>query len=113
SVVPRLPGYARFPRATLFGSVLPPPGDAVHLRLAAELALGADFPRHARDLAGEGVELVHHGVERALQLEDLAAHVDGDLLREIAARDRGGDVGDVPHLAGEVRRHRDRNSVVE
>ena len=30
------------------GQVLPRAGDAGHLRLAAELAFGADFARHAR-----------------------------------------------------------------
>ena len=30
-------------------------------------------------------------------------HVDGDLLREVAVGDGGGDLGDVAHLGGEVR----------
>ena len=42
------------------------PADAGHLRLAAELAFGADFAGHAGDFAGEGVELVHHGVDGVL-----------------------------------------------
>ena len=75
------------------------PRDALHLGLAAELALGADLARDARDLVGEGRELVDHRVERVLQLEDLALRVDGDLLREVAVRDRGRDVRDVAHLA--------------
>ena len=29
---------------------------------------------------GEGVELIDHGVDGVLELQDLAAHVDGDLL---------------------------------
>src|ERR1041384_5900129 len=33
--------------------------------------------RHARDLRGERVELIDHRVDGVLQLEDLAAHVDG------------------------------------
>ena len=33
---------------TRFGQILPGAGDAVHIRLAAELAFGADFARHAR-----------------------------------------------------------------
>ena len=33
------------------GQVLPGAGDALHLRLAAELAFGADFARHARHFA--------------------------------------------------------------
>src|SRR6185437_8831974 len=87
------------------GEVLPGAGDAGHLGLAAELAVGADFTRHARDFAGEGVELVHHGVERFLQLKDFSRHVDGDLLGEVAAGDRGSDVGDVADLRREVGGH--------
>src|SRR3954469_1625964 len=101
-----LAGQVRRHRVDVVGQVLPHAADALDLRLAAELALGADFLRHARHLAGEGVQLVDHGVDGRLQLEHLALHVDGDLFRKVAARDRGGDVGDVPHLAGEVRRHR-------
>ena len=48
------------------------PADALHLRLAAELALGADLARDARHLGGERVELVHHRVDGVLELEDLA-----------------------------------------
>ncbi len=40
--------------------------------LTAELAFGADFARNARHFGGEGVELVHHGVERFLQQKDFA-----------------------------------------
>ena len=81
------------------GEVLPGAGDAGDLGLAAELALGADLARHARHLGGERVELVDHGVHGVLELEDLALDVDRDLARQVAARDRGGDVGDVAHLA--------------
>ena len=35
------------------GEVLPGAGDARHLRLAAELAFGADLARHPRHFAGE------------------------------------------------------------
>ena len=87
------------------GQVLPGAGDARHLRLAAELAFGADFARHARHFGGEGVELVDHGVDGVLQLENFAAHVDRDLARQVAARHGGRDLGDVAHLAGEVRGH--------
>ena len=82
------------------------PADARHLRLAAELAFGADLARHARHFGREGVELIDHRVDGVLQLQNLAAHVDGDLARQVAARDGGRDLGDVAHLAGEVRRHR-------
>ena len=52
------------------------------------------------------VQLIDHRVDGVLQLEDLAAHVDGDLLRQVAVGDRGGDLGDVAHLAGQVAGHR-------
>src|SRR5262249_60276846 len=45
------------------GQVLPGAGDAGHAGLPAELALGADFARDARDFGGEGVELVHHRMD--------------------------------------------------
>src|SRR5204863_99636 len=86
--------------------VLPRAGRAGHLGLTAELALGADLARHARDFAGKGVELVHHGVDGILQLQNFALHVDGDLARQVAARHGGGDFGDVADLGGEVAGHR-------
>ena len=46
----------------VIGEVLPGPGHAFHLRLAAELAFGAHFAGHAADLAGECVELIDHRV---------------------------------------------------
>ena len=87
------------------GQVLPGAGDARHLRLAAELAFGADFAGDARHFRGEGVELVHHRVDGVLQLENFAAHVDGDLARQVAARHGGGHLRDVAHLVGEVAAH--------
>ena len=54
------------------GEILPRAADAGHLRLAAELAVGADLARDARHLGGEGVELIDHRVDGVLQLEDLA-----------------------------------------
>ena len=60
--------------------------------------------RDARHFRGERVELIDHRVDGVLQLEDLAAHVDGDLLRQVAVGDRGRDVGDVAHLVGQVAR---------
>ena len=88
------------------GQVLPGPAHAADVGLAAELALGAHLARDARDLAREGVELVDHRVDRVLELEDLAAGIDGDLLGEVALGDGGRDVGDVADLAGQVARHR-------
>ena len=49
-------------------------------------------------------ELVDHRVDGVLELEDLALGVDGDLLGQVALGHRGRDLGDVAHLAGQVRR---------
>src|SRR5882762_6340108 len=87
------------------GQVLPHAGDALDVSLSAELAFGADLARNTRHLTGERVELVDHGVDRVLQLEDLALDLDGDLLREVSVGDRGGHLGDVAHLAGQVAGH--------
>ena len=87
------------------GQVLPGAADARHDGLAAEPALGADLARHARHLGGEGAQLLDHRVEGFLEQQDLAAHVDGDLLGQVAAGDGGRHLGDVAHLGGEVARH--------
>ena len=87
------------------GQVLPGAGDALHSGLAAQLAFGAHFAGHARHFRGEGVQLVHHGVDGVLQLQDLALHVHGDLLGQVAAGHGGGHLGDVTHLAGQVAGH--------
>src|SRR5438876_595410 len=47
-------------RVDAVGQILPGAGDAGHLGLAAELAVGADFARHARHFRCKGVELVDH-----------------------------------------------------
>src|SRR6202022_3439048 len=85
--------------------VLPPAGDSAHLRLAAELSLGAHLAGDTRHLVGEGVELIDHRVDRVLELEDLALAFDGDLLGEVAVGYRGRDLGDVANLTGEVAGH--------
>ena len=87
------------------GQVLPRPGDAGDIRLAAEDPFGADLARDAGDLGGERGQLVDHRVDGALQLEDLASRVDGDLLREVALGDGGRHLGDVADLVGQVRGH--------
>ena len=82
------------------------PAHALDFGLAAQLAVGADLAGHARHLGGERVQLVDHGVDRVLQLEDLAAASAVIFLREVAIGDGGGDIGDVAHLAGQVVGHR-------
>ena len=100
-----LVGQVRRELVDVVGEVLPDPRDLLGLRLAAELALDADLARDTGDLAGEAVELVDHRVDGVLQLEELPAHVRGDLLAEVAVRDRGRHLGDVAHLSREVSRH--------
>ena len=92
-------------RVDRVGEVLPRAGDARHDRLAAELAFGADLARDARDLGRERAQLVDHRVDGFLELEDLAANVDGDLLRQVAVGHGNRDVGDAAHLRGQVAGH--------
>ena len=61
------------------GQVLPGSRHAGHVGLAAQLAFGADLAGHARHFGREAVQLIHHRVDRVLQLEDFAFHVHGDL----------------------------------
>src|SRR5207249_711923 len=85
--------------------VVPDAGCALDFGLAAQRALRADLAGDTRDLVREGVELVHHRVDGLLELEDLPADVDGDLLRQVALLDGGGDLGDVADLARQVAGH--------
>ena len=100
-----LVGQVRRELVDVVGQVLPDARDLLGLRLAAELALDDDLARHARDLAGEAVELVDHRVDGVLELEELPAHVGRDLLAEVAVGDRGRHLGDVADLAREVAGH--------
>ena len=104
--VAHLAGEVGRHRVDRVGQVLPGAGHARHDRLAAELALGADLARHARDLGGERTQLIDHRIDGLLQLQNLAAHVDRDLARQVAVGDRDRDFGDVAHLAGQVAGHR-------
>src|SRR5206468_2314727 len=103
--VAHLAGQVGGHRVDAVGQVLPGAGDAAHPRVAAALAFGAGLARYAALFRAEGVELVHHRVDGFLQLQDFAADVHGDLLRQVAASDGGGDVGDVADLRSQVRRH--------
>src|SRR5690606_6739035 len=87
------------------GEILPRAGDTRHLRLSAELTFGADLTRHAAHFGREGVELVDHRVDGVLEVEDLALHVDSNLLGQVARSHGGGDLGNVTDLTGEVRGH--------
>ena len=87
--VAHLAGQVAGHRVHVVGEVLPRAGDAPHLGLAAELALGADLARHAGHLGGERVELVDHRVDGVLQLEDLALTSTVIFLRQVAVGDGG------------------------
>ncbi len=62
--VAHLRGQVAGHRVDGVGQVLPGAGDALHLGLPAELALGADLARDARHLGRERRQLVDHRVDR-------------------------------------------------
>src|SRR5207248_1481027 len=87
------------------GKVLRYAGDALDVGLVFRPVLGGYVAGDTGHLVREGVELVDHRVDGVLELEDLAPDVDGDLLREVAVGDSGGDFGDIAHLARQVAGH--------
>src|SRR5207244_704089 len=104
--VAHLTRQVRGHRVDVVREVLPRAGYALHDGLATELPLGPDLARHTAHLTGERATLRSYRLDGVLQLEDLAADVDGDLVGQIAIGDGGRDFGDVADLAGQVRRHR-------
>ena len=103
--VAQLHGQVAGERVDVVGQILPDAADAPDCRLAAELTVGTDFARDASHFRCERRQLIDHRVDRVLELEDLALHVDGDLAREIAARDSRRHLRDVTDLTRQVRRH--------
>ena len=101
-----LPGQVAGQLVHVLGQPLPGAGHALDLGLAAEPALAAHLAGHPGHLGGERGQLVDHRVDRGLQLQDLAAGVHVDLLRQVALGHRRGHLGDVADLAGQVVRHR-------
>src|SRR5262249_45635934 len=99
SDVADLAGEVRGHQVDVVGKVLPRAADVGHLCLTAKFAFGADLSRDSGNLGGEGVELVHHGVDGVLQLENFTLHVDGDFSREVAAGHGGRDFCLVAALA--------------
>src|SRR5439155_953942 len=71
-----------------------------------ELTFSTDLAGDARDFGSKRGELVHHGIDRVLQLEHLATHVHCNFLGKISIRHSGRDFGDVPDLSGEIVRHK-------
>ena len=75
------------------------PATPFTLRLAAELAFGADLARHAGHFRGEAVELLDHRVHDLADAQELAAQraavdLDRHALGEVALGDRADHAGD-------------------
>ena len=75
--------------------ILPRAGHAGHLRLAAQLAVGAHFAGHARHFRGEHAQLLNHRVDDVGRAQELAfqrapVHVQPHGLGQVALR-HGGD----------------------
>ena len=104
--VPHLRGQVAGHRVHIVSQVFPGARYLGHVGLAAQNSFGAYFAGHAGYFAGEDVERVHHLVQVVLQVEQLAFHVNGDFLAQIAFRYGGGHVGNVPYLRGQVAGHR-------
>ena len=107
--IAHLGGQVAGHRVDALGEILPDAADAAHLRLAAELAVGADFARHAGDFGGEYRKLLDHRVDelgagQKLAFERPAITIEGDGLRQIAF---GNGAHRPRHLCGR------RNQVVD
>src|SRR6185503_18435656 len=63
------------------------------------------FTCHARNFRGERIQLIDHRVDGVLEFENLALHIDRDLLGEVALSNGSRYFGDVAYLAGEVTGH--------
>src|SRR5207244_4465699 len=87
------------------GEVLPRAGDALDLRLAAELALGAYLAGHTGYLVGERGQRVGHAVDGLDQGSHLALGIVGDPLAQVASSVAFGDVREVAHLVRQVAGH--------
>ena len=99
-----LRGEVRGELVDVVRQIAPRARGAGHVGLAAEASFDADLARHRGDLIGEGRQRLDHVVDRVAQLRDLASRFDGELLLQIAFRDRGHDPGDAAHLRRQVRR---------
>src|SRR5262249_39670559 len=85
--------------------ILPRTGYTGHLRLTSEFALRTDFTGDAGHFRGKCIELIHHGVDGVLELENFAFYVDGDFAGQVAACHGRGYFGDVADLSREVSCH--------
>ena len=88
------------------GKIFPGSSNARDQCLSTQFAFGTDIARHARNLACERVQLVHHRVDGVLQFQNFTFHIDRDLARQVAFRNRRRHLGDVANLSGQVPGHR-------
>src|SRR3984893_3855709 len=65
-------------KLTLSVKSFPFPRHSGHFGLAAQFSFGAHVARHAGYFAGEGVQLVHHGVNGVFEFQNFALHVHCD-----------------------------------
>lgn len=80
-------------RPTVFRQFLPDTIDSSDLRLSTQFTFRADFLRHPGDLTPKHLQLIHHGIDSALERRNFGIHFDGmylDLFAQIAVCD-GGD----------------------
>ena len=87
------------------GEIFPGTRHARHHRLAAQTPVCADLAGHAGNFRGKRSELVDHRVDGLLELQDLAAHIDGNLFGKITVSHGNGDVGDIADLRCKVAGH--------
>src|ERR1700730_2557331 len=95
------------PRHRVHGirQILPNAADALHIRLTTQLAFRSDFPRYARNFRSKRRKLVHHRVNRVLQLQNFPARIHRNLSGQVALGHRGRHARDVAHLVGQVAGH--------
>src|SRR5205807_2472963 len=103
--VPHLAGEVVRHGVDAVGGLVAGSGYTLDLRLPAELSFRSHLAGHAGPLGREPIELIDHGVDGVLQLEDFSTDVHGNLLRKVAVCHGGGHLRDVSHLSGEVVRH--------
>ena len=96
-----VPGH----RIDTVGQILPRACNTGHVSLTGEFAFSADLTRHSSHFSRERTELIDHGIDRVLELENLTLNVHGDFLGEISPRHCGGDFGDVANLTREIPCH--------
>src|SRR6185437_12142368 len=87
------------------GEVLPGSAYPRYVGLATQLTFRSHITGHTRYFGTKRVQLVHHRIDRILQLQDLSFYVHRDLATKVTLRHRGGHLGDVPHLRRKVTRH--------